>query len=216
MPAGYSIEDESATAELLLPLSQLSPTSSLQAIPSLTWEHEPYRHATLLECISLATSTETSIDPTPTRPTIPTTVAPSRTIPNPPPPKVATPKPALQFPCSRCTSAFTSKKDLFRHISGIHDKWIPFTCNEPGCKRSSPARGFTRKDNRDRHWRTMHGKGRCGGAKDGGGGSQVGLEGESKVMVTRGRAACVAKLRELECAIKELREIALVGYDGRS
>jgi len=32
-------------------------------------------------------------------------------------------------------------------------------------------------------------------------------------MLTRGRAACVAKLRELEYAIKELREIAFESYN---
>jgi hypothetical protein len=81
----------------------------------------------------------------------------------------------------------------------------------------------------------MHGRGRCGGihrviaeephrggVKDGDGGSQVGLErradeeGESRVMWTRDYEACVAKLRELECAIKELREIAFVSHDARS
>jgi len=228
MPANYSSDHESATMETLLPLWQLSPTTSLQTIPSLTLEIEQYRRATLRESISLATSTET-FDPTPTLPTIPMTVTPSRTIPSPQTPKAATPSPTSRFPCSRCTSAFTSKKDLSRHISGIHDKRTPFTCNEPGCKRSSLARGFTRRDNRDRHWRSMHGKGRCGihriiaeerhrgGPK--GGGNQVGLErrvdeeGESIMMLTRGRAACVAKLRELEYAIKELREIAFESYD---
>jgi len=77
----------------------------------------------------------------------------------------------------------------------------------------------------------MHGKGRCGGiyriiadgryrggAKDGGS-NQVSLErradeeGGSIVILTRDRAACIAKLREIECAIKELREIAFVSYD---
>ena len=83
----------------------------------------------------------------------------------------------------------------------------------------------------------MHGKGRCGGGihrarviaeephcgavKDGddGGGSQVGLErrqadeeGQSRVMWTRDHEACVAKLRELESAIKELREMAFVSF----
>ncbi|KAK3353857.1 hypothetical protein B0T25DRAFT_221949 [Lasiosphaeria hispida] len=231
MPVGYSSEDESATVELLLPLSQLSPAMGLQAIPPLILGLEQYQHATLLEGIPLPTSTETSIDPMPTLPTIPMTVTPSRTIPSSQTPKVATSAPAFKFPCYRCTSAFTSKKDLSRHISSIHDKRIRFTCNEPGCKRSSLARGFTRKDNRDRHWRTMHGKVRCGGthrviaegfhrggAKDGSG-NQVGLgrhtgeEGESIVMLTRDRAACVEKLRELECAIKELREIAFESYD---
>jgi len=238
MPTGYSSEGESATVEVLLPLSlELSPTISLQAIPLLpTWEPEEYRHAALLESISLATSTETCLfDPTPTLPTIPMTVSPSRQTSE--AAAVATPQPACKFPCSRCASAFTSKKDLSRHMSSIHDKRIAFTCNEPGCKRSSLARGFTRKDNRDRHWRTMHGKGRCGGGihrarviaeephcgavKDGddGGGSQVGLErrqadeeGQSRVMWTRDHEACVAKLRELESAIKELREMAFVSF----
>ena len=63
-----------------------------------------------------------------------------------------------KYPCGigGCTASFKLEKDLVRHRhrTGIHQSPRSFFCNVKGCESSD--KGFSRKDNLDRHMRSRH------------------------------------------------------------
>ncbi|KAI8717073.1 hypothetical protein NCS52_00781700 [Fusarium sp. LHS14.1] len=58
-------------------------------------------------------------------------------------------------PNSGCPFRAKTKRDVARHHLAVHEKTALFFCEHPGCTR---RRGWSRKDSRDRHVNTVHGR----------------------------------------------------------
>ncbi|KAL2683393.1 hypothetical protein Neosp_007863 [[Neocosmospora] mangrovei] len=54
-----------------------------------------------------------------------------------------------------CPFRAKTKRDVARHHLAVHEKTALFFCEHPGCTR---RRGWSRKDSRDRHVNTVHGR----------------------------------------------------------